>query len=88
MINVRLPKGAAEVTGAAVVNLDETIYVILASGSARRMTAGKATSGNRPIKPRSVVRLGARNRVTGVVTLKERPATELSETQLKLALDG
>jgi DNA gyrase subunit A len=88
VINVRLPKGAAEVTGAAVVNLDETVYVILANGSARRMKAGKATSGNRPIKPRPVVRLGARNRVTGVVTLTRRPTTELTETQLRLALDG
>jgi DNA gyrase subunit A len=88
VINVRLPKGAAEVIGAAVVKPDETVYVILANGSAKRMKAGKAASGNRPIKPRPVVRLGARNRVTGVVTLTGRTTTELTETQLRLALDG
>jgi DNA gyrase subunit A len=88
VINVRLPKGAAEVTGAAVVNLDETVYVILADGSARRMKAGKAASGNRPIKPKMVVRLGDRNRATGVVTFRERPTMKVTERQLRLGLDG
>jgi DNA gyrase subunit A len=73
VINMRLPRGAAEVAGAAVVNLDETIYVIQANGSVKGMKAGKATSGNRPIKPRPVMTLGKRNRVTGAVTLRERP---------------
>jgi hypothetical protein len=88
VINVRLPKGAAEVAGAAVVNIDQTLYVILANGSARRMKAAKAVSGNRPIKPKPVVKLGARNRVTGVVVPRLRPTMTLTETQLRLALDG
>jgi DNA gyrase subunit A len=88
VINVRLPKGAEEVTAAAVVDPEDTIYVILANGSTSRMKASKATIGNRPIKPRSVVKLAARNRVTGVVTLRARPTMKMTETQLRLALDG
>ncbi|UCG22741.1 MAG: DNA topoisomerase (ATP-hydrolyzing) subunit A [Chloroflexota bacterium] len=75
VINVRLPKGAAEVAGGAVVEPDETLYVILANGTSKRLKGSKAVGGNRPIKPRAVVTLGKRNRVTGVVTLIERPAS-------------
>ena len=88
VINVRLPKDAEEVAGAAVVNLNDTLYVILANGSAKRMKASKAVAGNRPIKPRAVVTLGQRNRVTGVVALRGRPSMEVTETQLRLALNG
>jgi hypothetical protein len=35
-----------------------------------------------------VVKLAERNRVTGVVTLRARPTMKMTETQLRLALDG
>jgi len=73
VINVRLPKGAAEVAGGAVVKPKDTIYVILANGSTKGIKAGKAVGGNRPIKPRPIIKLGKRNRVTGIVTLQGRP---------------
>jgi DNA gyrase subunit A len=75
VINMRLPKDASEVVASVVGEAKATIYVITAAGSARKMSLDKAVKGNRPIKPRSIVRLGARNRVTGTVLLRHRQET-------------
>ena len=80
VINVRLPKESTEVVAVAIGDSKTTLYVNTATGSAKRMLLGKAVGGNRPIKPRSVLRLGQRNRVTGVVLPKSRPS-HLCETQ-------
>jgi DNA gyrase subunit A len=72
VINVRLPKDASEVVSAVVGSSKSTVYVITAAGSARRMQIERAATGNRPIKPKPVVRLGQRNRVTGAVIMRHR----------------
>jgi len=79
VINVRLPKDASEVVASVVGKADESVYVITAAGSTRRMNVDKATTGNRPIKPRPVVRLGKRNRVTGAVLLRQRQEVKKSK---------
>ena len=75
VINMRLPKDASEVVASVVGDAKATLLVITAAGSARKMSLDKAVRGNRPIKPRSIVRLGARNRVTGAVILRHRQET-------------
>jgi DNA gyrase subunit A len=67
VINVRLPKGASEVVAVVIGDPKSTLYLNTAAGSAKRMLLGKAVLGNRPIKPRPLLRLGQRNRVTGAV---------------------
>jgi DNA gyrase subunit A len=79
VINVRLPKDASEVVASVVGKAKDSLYVITAAGSARRMDIDKATTGNRPIKPRPVVRLGTRNRVTGAVLLRHRQEIEKND---------
>jgi DNA gyrase subunit A len=80
VINVRLPKDASEVVASVVGKAKESLYVITAAGSARRMDIDKATTGSRPIKPRPVVRLGTRNRVTGAVLLRHRQEIEKNDS--------
>lgn len=75
VINMRVPQEASEVVASVIGDAKATLYVITAAGSARKMSLDKAVSGNRPIKPRSIVRLGARNRVTGAVLLRHRQET-------------
>ncbi len=79
VINVRLPQGANEVVSTVIGDAKEDIYVMTAGGSARSMKLGKAVTGNRPIKPRPIVRLGDRNRVTGAVGLQPRPTMPIEE---------
>ncbi len=75
VINVRLPKGATEVVSGIVDAPQATLFVITAAGSVKKSGIGKATVGNRPIKPRPAVRLGQRDRVSGAVALRRRPAS-------------
>jgi DNA gyrase subunit A len=77
VINMRLPKGSEEVAAAVVGMPKSTIYLIMASGSVRRTTVDKAYHGSRNVKPRSVVSVTSRNRVTGAVRLSARPASAL-----------
>jgi len=79
VINVRLPKGANEVVSTVIGDAKDDIYVMTAGGSARRIKLGTAVNGNRPIKPRPIVRLGDRNRITGAVGLQPRPVMPIEE---------
>jgi DNA gyrase subunit A len=79
VINVRLPESASEVAASVVGNAEDSLYVITAAGSARKMKVGAAAIGNRPIKPREIVRLGQRNRVTAAVLMRIRPNIEKRE---------
>ncbi|HET6443158.1 MAG TPA: DNA topoisomerase (ATP-hydrolyzing) subunit A [candidate division Zixibacteria bacterium] len=72
VINMNLPKDASEVVASVVGPSDATIFVITAEGSAKRMILDQTKIGNRPIKPRPLMRLGERNRVTGAVLLRHR----------------
>lgn len=76
VINLRLPKDASEVVASVVGKAKESLYVITAAGSARKMAIDKTRTGSRQIKPRPVVRLGTRNRVTGAVLLRQRQEIE------------
>jgi len=73
VINLRLPKDANEVVSVVVGHPKSDLFVKTATGSARQMKLGSAVTGNRPIKPRPVIRIGERNRVTGVTVLRKRP---------------
>jgi len=72
VINVRLPKDATEVVAAVAVTAEEFIYISTAGGAVKRVKADKVRVGNRPIKPRPIMTLGNRNRVTGLVPLLQR----------------
>jgi DNA gyrase subunit A len=73
VINLSLPKDANEVVSVVVGHPKSDLFVKTATGSARQMKLGSAVTGNRPIKPRSVIGLVERNRVTGVAALRKRP---------------
>jgi DNA gyrase subunit A len=74
VINVRLPKGSAEVVAVVVGDLKSTLYLTTSTGSVKRTILGKAATGNRPIKPRPLIRIGERNRITGAIAFRIRPA--------------
>ncbi len=71
--NARLPKGASEIVAAVVGEATTELIINTSTGSARKMLLNKAPSGSRNIKPRAVLTVGARNRVTGVVAWTDRP---------------
>jgi DNA gyrase subunit A len=72
VVNVRLPKDATEVVAAVAVTADDHLYISTAGGVVKRIKVDKIRVGNRPIKPRPILTLGKRNRVTGLVPLLQR----------------
>jgi DNA gyrase subunit A len=72
VINVRLPKDATEVVAAVAVTAEDYLYISTAMGAVMRVKVDKVRVGNRPIKPRPIMTLGNRNRVTGLVPLLQR----------------
>ena len=80
VINVRLPKEAAEVV-AMVVGLEETELIITTTaGAVKRLRLSKTATGSRPIRPRPVLRVGKQSRVTGAVRTVARPELNGEET--------
>ena len=73
VINVRLPKDAAEVAAAVVVSERDLIIMTTAIGSTKKLKIKDGIVGSRSIKPRPIVRIGTRNRVTGAVNARTRP---------------
>lgn len=73
VINVRLPKDAAEVVAAVVGPEKMQLLITTAIGSTKKLILGKTQLGSRAIKPRLVFTVGARNRITGAVRLTTRP---------------
>jgi DNA gyrase subunit A len=67
VINVRLPKDAAEVVTALVGPEKAQIIIKTSSGTTKKVRLNEAAVGGRAVKPRSVLSLGARNRVTGAL---------------------
>ncbi|RMG96480.1 MAG: hypothetical protein D6706_10100, partial [Chloroflexi bacterium] len=76
VINVRLPKDASEVVAAVVAGEKDQLLITMAIGSVKRWQLHKGVVGSRSVKPRAVVSVGQRNRVTGVVKLSERYEVE------------
>ncbi len=73
VINVRLPKDASEVVAATICSDNAQLLITTAIGSTRKISLKETQTGSRAIKPRSVLKIGPRNRVTGVVQVSERP---------------
>lgn len=67
VINVRLPKESGEVVASVIGNDDSIVVITMANGSTKTVKLGKTVKGNRPIKPRPIIKLGNRNRITGAV---------------------
>jgi DNA gyrase subunit A len=79
VINVRLPKDAGEVAAVVIGSEKMQILMTTAIGSTKKLILGKTQLGSRAIKPRSVLRMGERNRITGAVRLTTRPNVEDEE---------
>ena len=87
--NVKLPKDAGEVVSTLVVEEDAEIIVITATESARKVGLLDGANGSRAIKPRSVIRVGGRNRVIGAMRWRRRPeSTPAPEPQQLPLLDA
>ena len=79
VINMRLPAESSEVVAMVVGGAKSWIYVTTVAGAARRIQLGKTRTGSRSIKPRPLMKIGQRNRVSGAVTLLKRYALEEGE---------
>ncbi len=89
VINLRLPKEAAEVVAAVVGPLEANLIITTAVGTTKTMRLGQADVGTRAIKPKALWQMGDRNRVTGAIQLVARPENLSNEetavpTQLSL----
>lgn len=73
VINVRLPKDAAEVVAVVVGTEDTSVIVTTAIGSTKQLKIKETTIGSRSVKPRAVLKVGLQNRVTGAVITAARP---------------
>jgi DNA gyrase subunit A len=80
VINMRLPKEAAEVVAAIVVPDQTEVLVLTSLGSTKRVPLHKTVVGSRSITPKSVFKVGLNNRVTGALTTLGRPEVENGET--------
>ena len=86
MTNVRLHKEASEVV-AVVVGVEQAqLLVTTAIGSTKKLILGKTQVGSRAIKPRPVMTVGARNRITGAVRLTARPEWTEDEEEVETAV--
>ena len=73
VVNVRLPKDASEVVAVVVGPEKMQLLITTAIGSTKKLILGKTQLGSRSIKPRPVITVGERNRITGAVRLTTRP---------------
>jgi DNA gyrase subunit A len=72
VINVRLPKGASEVAAVVAGSENTRLIVTTALGSTQKMKLGKTAVGSRAIKPRSLIKIGERDRILGAIRLAPR----------------
>lgn len=84
VINLRLAQGAGEVAAAVVGDPDTMIVITTAIGSTLKLRIKEAPLGGRSIKPRPVLKMGERNRVTGAVCTTARP--EMGEEEGETAV--
>ncbi|MCB9432562.1 MAG: DNA gyrase subunit A [Ardenticatenaceae bacterium] len=94
VMNLKLPDGAREVVTAVIAQEDTEIIITTKIGSIKKIQLKKMASvGRRTLKPREVVSITERNRVTGAVRTVQRPVIEEAEektaviTQLTLLDD-
>ena len=82
--NMNLPKDAEEVAAAIVANEEDELIINMSTGAARKRRLDEAKLGSRAIKPRALVPVGARSRVTGVVRWVARPqVSELTGDEME-----
>ncbi len=79
VINMRLPKEAAEVVAAVVGPLEANLIITTAVGTTKTMRLGQADVGTRAIKPKALWQMGDRNRVTGAIQSVARPESPNDE---------
>ena len=71
--NVNLPKEAEEVAAAVIGQENDELLINMSTGASRKRRLDEAKVGSRAIKPKALVPVGARTRVTGVVRWLARP---------------
>jgi DNA gyrase subunit A len=76
VINMRLPKDASEVVAAVIVPDKTEVLVLTSLGSTKRVPLHKTMIGSRSVTPKSVLKVGTNNRITGALTTMERPEVE------------
>jgi DNA gyrase subunit A len=82
VINVRLPKGSAEIVAAIIGDEKQALYITTVKGVVKKQILGKSAMGSRAIKPRSITKIAENDRPAGVVSMQKRPETaEVSATE-------
>lgn len=86
VVNLKLPKESEEVVALAVGSAETELIIKTALGSAKTVAIGDAVNGSRAIKPRPIVKIGPRNRITGLVKLGSRPQAADDQALQQLSL--
>jgi len=71
--NMNLPKDASEVVAAVIGDENTQILITTGIGSTKKLKLKESYLGNRAVKPRSVMTVGERNRITGALCMVSRP---------------
>ncbi len=71
--NMNLPKEAAEVVAAVIGAEDTQILITTGIGSTKKLKLKETYMGSRAVKPRAVMTIGQRNRITGALRMVSRP---------------
>ncbi|MEZ4589690.1 MAG: DNA gyrase subunit A [Chloroflexota bacterium] len=74
--NMNLPKDAAEVVAAVIGDENTQILITTGIGSTKKLKLKETYIGSRAIKPRAVMTVGERNRITGALCMVNRPEIE------------
>ena len=73
--NLNLPKEAAEVVAAVIGQENTQLLITTGIGSTKKLKLKESYIGSRAVKPRSVMTIGQRNRITGALRMMSRPDT-------------
>ena len=71
--NVNFPKEAAEVVAAVIGAEDTQILITTGIGSTKKLKLKESYIGSRAVKPRTIMTIGQRNRITGALRMISRP---------------
>ncbi|MCP4421067.1 MAG: DNA gyrase subunit A [Chloroflexi bacterium] len=73
--NLKFPKDAAEVVAVVMGQKETQLLITTGLGSTKKLKLRESTLGSRVVKPRSVMTVGQRNRITGALRMMSRPDT-------------
>ncbi len=82
--NMNLPKDASEVVAAVIGDENTQILITTGIGSTKKLKLKESYLGNRGVKPRSVMTVGERNRITGALCTVSRP--DVVEEEIETAV--